>query len=67
MAEELAKTRLSLKSLKLVNCQKAVKQSLDQASDTSPTEKVLTRQVTHVKEAWDEYEEAMLRLQESAA
>ena len=67
MAEELAKTRLSLKSLKLVNCQKVVKQSLDQAYDTSPTEKVLTRQVTHVKEAWEEYEEAMLRLQESAA
>ena len=67
MAEELAKTGLSLKSLKLVNCQEAVRQAVDQASDTSPTEKFLTRQVTHLKEAWDEYEKAMLRLQESAA
>ena len=67
MAEELPKTQLGLKSLKLVSCQKSVRNSLDQASDTSPTEKVLTRQVTHLKAAWEEYEEAMLRLQESAA
>ena len=51
MAEELAKTNLGLKSLKLVSCHKSVKNSLDQASDTSPTEKVLSRQVTHLKAA----------------
>ena len=69
MAEELAKTRLRLKSVKLANCQKAVRLTItvDQASNTSPTEKLLTRQVTHLREAWEEYEEAMLRLQESAA
>ena len=32
-----------------------------------PTETFLTRQVTHLKEAWDEYEEAMLKLQEVAS
>ena len=69
MAEELAKTRLGLKSLKLVNCLKAVKLTItvDQGSTTTPSEKLLTRQVTHLKAAWEEYEEAMLRLQESAA
>ena len=67
MAEELAKTNLGLKSLKLVSCHKSVKNSLDQASDTSPTEKVLSRQVTHLKAAWKEYEEGMLKLQEVAA
>ena len=69
MAEELAKTRLWLKSLKLVNCLKAVKLTItvDQGSTTTPSEKLLTRQVTHLKAAWGEYEEAMLRLQESAA
>ena len=51
----------------MVNCQKAVRQAVNQASNTSPTEKFLTRQVTHLKEACYKYEEAMLRLQEAAA
>ena len=67
MAEELARTRQSLKSRKLVSCEKVIRQAIEQASDTSPTEKFLTRQVTHLKEAWDKYEEAMLRLQEVAS
>ena len=64
MAEELARNRLGLKSNKLVSCEKVIRQGIKQASDTSPTEKFLTRQVTHLREAWDEYEEATLRLME---
>ena len=41
-----------------------IRQAIVQASDTSSTEKFLTRQVTHLREAWDEYEEATLRLME---
>ena len=53
MAEELAKTCLGLKSLKLVNCLKAVKLTItvDQGSTTTPSEKLLTRKVTHLKAA----------------
>ena len=45
MAEILAKTRLGLKSLKLVICMKAVKLTItvDQGSTTTPSEKLLTR------------------------
>ena len=55
MAEELAKTRLGLKNLKLVNCLKAVKLTITvhQGSITTPSEKLLTRQVTHLKAAWE--------------
>ena len=67
MAEELARNRQALKSRKLVSCEKVIRQAIEQASDTSPTEKFLTRQVTHLKEAWDEYKEAMLKLQEVAS
>ena len=56
MAEELPKTRLGLKSLKLVNCLKAVKLTItvDQGSTTTSSEKLMTRQVTHLKAAWEE-------------
>ena len=64
MAEKLARNRQSLKSNKLVSCKKVNRLAIEQASDTSPTEKFLTRQVTHLGEAWDEYEEARLRLME---
>ena len=64
MAEELARNRQGLKSNKLVSCEKVIRQAIEQASDTSPTEKFLTRQVTHLREAWDEYEEATRRLME---
>ena len=69
MAEELAKTSLGLKSLKLSNCLKAVKLAITvgQGITTTTSEKLLTRQDTNLKAAWEEYEEAMLRLQESAA
>ena len=62
MAEDLARNRQALKSRKLVSCEKVIRQAIEQASDSSPTEKFLTRQVTHLREAWDEYEEAMLKL-----
>ena len=64
MAEERARNRLALKSRKLVSCEKGIKKAIQQASDTSPTEKSLTRQVTHLREAWNEYEEATLKLVE---
>ena len=64
MAEELARTRQGLKSSKLESCEKVIRQAIKQASDTSPTEKFLTRQVTHLGEAWEEYEEATLKLLE---
>ena len=69
MAEELAKTRLGMKHQKLTNCLKAVKLTITVGRGITPTtsEKLLTRQVTHLKAAWVEYEEAMLGLQESAA
>ena len=67
MAEELTSNRRSLKCRKLMSCEKVIRQAIEQASETSPTEKFLTRQVTHLKEAWDEYEEAMLKLQEVAS
>ena len=52
---------------KLVNCENAILQALNQASETLPTEKSLTRQVTRLKEAWGEYEEVMLKLQPVAS
>lgn len=64
MAEELTRNRQALKLTKLTTCQKSIRQALDQAMDTSPTEKFLTRQVTHLREAWDEYEEHTLQLME---
>ena len=67
MAEDLAWTRRSLKSRKLVSRENVIRQATEQASVTLPTEKFLTSQVTHLKEAWDEYEEAMLKLQEVAS
>ena len=69
MAEELAKTRLGMKHQKLVNCHKAVKLTIavDRESLSAATERLLTRQLKHLKTAWDEYKEGMLRLQESAA
>ena len=45
MAEELARNRLALKSRKLGSCEKVIKHAIEQASDTSPTEKFLVRQV----------------------
>ena len=54
MAEELSRNRQGLKLNKLVSCEKVIRQAIDQASDTLPTEKFLTRQVTHLQEAWDE-------------
>ena len=64
MAEEQAKNRKALKSRKLGTCGQAIREAIDQASDTSPTEKSLTRLVTHLQEAWDEFETAMLQLME---
>ena len=62
MSEELARNRQAFKSRKLLSYEKVIRQAIEQASDTSPTEKFLTRQVTHLREAWDEYEKATLRL-----
>ena len=69
MAEELAKTRLGMKLQKLANCHKALKLTItvDRESLSAATERLLTRQLKHIKTAWDEYEEGMLRPQESAA
>ena len=69
MAEELAKTRLGMKHKKLANCHQAVKLTItvDRESLSAATERLLTRQHKHLKTAWDEYEEGMFRLQESAA
>ena len=69
MAEKLAKTRLGMKHLKLTNCHKAVKLTItvDQESTSTASENLLTRQVKHLKTAWDEFEENMLKLQECAA
>ena len=69
MAEDLAKNRIGLKGLKLRNCLKSVKQTLtvDPESTATPSEKLLTRQVTNLKAAWKEYEDDMLKLQEVAA
>ena len=67
MAEDLTSNRLTLKSRKLVNCEKVIRQAIEQASETSPLETFLTMQVTHLKEAWNEYEEAMVKLQEVAS
>ena len=69
MAEELAKTRLGMKHLKLTNCHKAVKLTiaLGEGGTVTPSENLLTRQVKHLKTAWDEFEENMLKLQECAA
>ena len=64
MAEELARNSKGLESNKLVSCEKVIRQAIEKASDTSPMEKFLTRQVTHLREARDEYEEATLRLME---
>ena len=68
-AEELAKTRLQMKAKKLANCQKALKLTItvDRESLAPATERLLTRQYKHLKDAWDNYEEGMFRLQESAA
>ena len=68
-AEELAKTRLQMKAKKLANCQKALKLTItvDRESLAPATERLLTRQYKHLKDAWDDYEEGMFRLQESAA
>ena len=69
MTEELAKTHLGMKHQKLANCHKALKLTIavDRESLSAATERLLTRQHKHLKTAWDEYEEGMLRLQESAA
>ena len=58
MAEELAMSR------KLASCEKVIKQAIEQASDTLPRDKFLTRQVTHIREVWEEYEEGTLKLVE---
>ena len=40
---------------------------MDRESLSAATERLLERQSKHLKDAWDVYEEGMLRLQESAA
>ena len=69
MAEELAKNPLGLMGLKLRNCLKSVKQTItvDPESTATPSETLLNRQVTHLKAAWEEYKEGMLRMREVAA
>ena len=58
-----------MKHKKLANCIQAVKLTItvDRESLSAATERLLTRQHKNLKTAWDEYEEGMLRLQESAA
>ena len=62
-------TRLNMKLQKLANCQKALKLTIttDRESLAPATERLLTRQYKHLSDAWNDYEEGMLRLQESAA
>ena len=62
-------TRLNMKLQKLANCHKALKLTIttDRESLAPATERLLTRQYKHLSDAWNDYEEGMLRLQESAA
>ena len=69
MAEETAKTRLGMKLLKLSNCHKALKLTItvDREALSPATERLLERQVKHLKDTWEAYEEGMCKLQECAA
>ena len=62
-------TRLNMKLQKLANCHKALKLTIttERESLAPATKRLLTRQAKHLSDAWNDYEEGMLRLQESAA
>ena len=53
-----------MKHLKLTNCHKAVKLTitLREGGTVTPSENLLTRPVKHLKTAWDEFKENMLKL-----
>ena len=61
MAEEIRKTRLGMKLLKLSNCHKALKLTItvDRESLSPATERLLERQTKHLEDAWEAYEEGM--------
>ena len=62
MAKKAARERVATKALFLTNVIKLIQQSLEQATDTAPSEQVMTSKLTSLNDEWDNYEAASTHL-----